>query len=146
MSSEDTFHLGVKVLLRNSTGKIMLLQVNSTRLGGESRNYWDLPGGRVQKGDSVDDTLKREVMEETGITQISRIQHISMVLSNLRIPIDNDESVGLVLSIYAGAVPDEVVVRLSDEHMAYDWFAPKKAAELLQVKYPAGFCEVVAGL
>lgn len=145
MSSEDIFHLGIKALIRNQTGEVLLMQVNPAKLNGERKDYWDLPGGRVQKGDSVEDTLKREVLEETGIAEITNIQPVSMVLSHLRIP-TSDETVGLVLSIYACNVPDNVEVVLSEEHMAYDWFAPKKAAELLQVKYPSGFCDAVAGL
>jgi 8-oxo-dGTP pyrophosphatase MutT (NUDIX family) len=36
--------------------------------------YWDLPKGHVEKGESFDFTAIREVVEETGLTQIS-IQH-----------------------------------------------------------------------
>jgi 8-oxo-dGTP diphosphatase len=146
MNSEDVFHLGVKALILNHVGNILLVQVNPAKLNGVRKDYWDLPGGRVQKGDSVEDTLKREVLEETGITQITNIKPVSMVLSNIRIPIGEDKSVGLILSVYACTVPDDVAVALSDEHLAYDWFTPTKAAELLQIKYPEDFCEVIARL
>lgn len=147
MSSEDIFHLGVKALLRSKKGEVLLLQVNPAKLGGgERRSYWDLPGGRVQKGSSIDDTLRREVLEETGITELTNIHAVNMILSNLRIPIGEDESVGLVLSVYACSVPDNVPITLSDEHVAHDWLAPKEAAELLRVKYPGNFCEAIAKL
>ncbi len=48
--SEDIFHLGIKALIRNSEDMILLLQVNPKALDGPKRDYWDLPGGRVQKG------------------------------------------------------------------------------------------------
>ncbi len=146
MSIEDVFHLGIKALIRNQKGEVLLMQVNLAKLGGERKDYWDLPGGRVQKGESVEDTLQREVLEETGIAEITNIQPVNMVLSNLRIPVDNEETVGLILSIYACSVPDDIKVILSEEHIACGWFAPMKAAELLQVKYPSDFCDVVAGL
>lgn len=56
---EDIFHLGIKALLRNEEGRVLLLKVNPKKLRGEQRDYWDLPGGRIQKGDSVLDTLRR---------------------------------------------------------------------------------------
>jgi len=54
---EDCFHLGVKVLLYDSEGRVLLLKKGP---------YWDLPGGRLQKGETLMETLQREVEEETG--------------------------------------------------------------------------------
>lgn len=145
MNTEDIFHLGVKALIRNQEGDILLMQVNPAKLRGQEKDYWDLPGGRVQKGDSVEDTLRREVLEETGIADITAIEPVQMVLSNIRIPVES-YSVGLILSVYNCTAPLNSVVVLSSEHTAYNWFAPKKAAELLQVKYPAAFCDIVKEL
>lgn len=142
--SEDSFHLGVKALLRDKDDKILLLRVNPEKLEGKG-DYWDLPGGRVQKGHSVAATLKREVAEETGITDITETKELGMVLSNIRIPI-GDKTVGLILAIYECTAPGNSTVAISDEHVAYDWFDPKKVAELLAVKYPAHFCALIAKL
>jgi 8-oxo-dGTP pyrophosphatase MutT (NUDIX family) len=144
--SEDSFHLGIKALIRNNEGKVLLLQVNPAKLHGERKNYWDLPGGRVQKGHTVLDTLKREVAEETGIIDIQATKDIGMVLSNIRIPFGEGDTVGLILGVYKCEVAEGSNIVLSDEHVAYDWFAPKEAADLLTVKYPKRFCELVANL
>jgi len=112
MSSEDIFHLGIKALIRNQTGEVLLMQVNPAKLNGTRKDYWDLPGGRIQKGDSVEDTLKREVLEETGIVEITNIQPVGMALSNLRIPMGNDESVGLILSVYVCTVPSNTSIKM----------------------------------
>ncbi len=144
--NEDIFHLGVKALIRNEAGDVLLLQVDPARLRDEDREYWDLPGGRVQKKQSVLETLKREVAEETGMTELQTVKPLGIFLSNLRIPLGGGESVGLILSIYECKVPPAVLVTLSEEHIAYKWFSPKQAGELLGVKYPAEFCQVVAGL
>ena len=96
------------------------------------------------EGDPIEDTLRREVVEETGIVTITNIQPVSMVLSNIRIPIGANETVGLILSVYACTIPDNADIVLSDEHIAYEWFTPKETAELLQVKYPPDFCRAIA--
>lgn len=140
---EDSFHLGIKGLIRNNNGKILLLQVNPAVMDG--KDYWDLPGGRVEKGHTVLDTLQREITEETGITGVENPKEVGMVLSNIRIPV-GDDSVGLILGIYECTIAPGSTITLSDEHIASEWFEPKKAAELLAVKYPAHFCELIAGL
>lgn len=142
---EDTFHLGVKALIRNEQGDILLLQVNSARLNDDKNEYWDLPGGRVQRGHTVLDTLRREVEEETGVKEIDGTRQIGMVLSNIRIPV-GDESVGLILSIYECNIPKDIPITISDEHLGYKWFSPAHAAHLLGVKYPVEFCEQVERL
>lgn len=143
--SEELFHLGIKGLIRNNEGKILLLKVNPAMLQGRG-NYWDLPGGRVQKGQDVEETLRREIEEDTGIGKLEVVKEVGMVLSNIRIPIKEGDSVGLILGIYECPQMDGSEITLSDEHVAYDWFEPKIAAELLAVKYPKHFCELVANL
>ena len=146
MNDEDIFHLGIKALIRNKQGDVLLLQVNPAKLHGERKNYWDLPGGRVQKGDSVIDTLRREIEEETGITRIHNPVEVGMVLANIRIPLKDNVSAGLILNVYVCDVLPGTPIKLSDEHIAYDWFTPMKAAALLEVKYPEKFCSAIAQL
>lgn len=142
---EDSFHLGIKALVRNSQGKILLLQVNPAKLKAEKQAYWDLPGGRIQKDETVISTLEREVKEETGLTGLEKPVEVGMVLSNIRIPL-GDSSVGLILNIYSVQAPESATIAISDEHIAYDWFAPAEAAAMLRVKYPDAFCDKIAQL
>ena len=137
---EDCFHLGVKALIQNNSNQILLLRVNLAKLKGTKEAYWDIPGGRVQRGDDVASTLKRELKEEIGITSIKKFTPFSMVLSNIRIPID-DGDVGLILAAYLCEVATDPTINLSDEHTEYRWFAPAEAAQLLRVKYPPEFTE-----
>lgn len=143
--SEDLFHLGVKGLIRNAQGDVLLLQVNPAKLSNERQPYWDLPGGRVQKGQTVSDTLQREIEEETGIKAISQVTEVGMVLSNIRIPV-GDDSVGLILGVYSCEIASDSVIVISDEHSAYQWFGPQEAAQKLAVKYPQSFCATIAAI
>jgi 8-oxo-dGTP diphosphatase len=135
MSKEDSFHLGVKALIPNHEGKLLLLQ----------RNDWDLPGGRIQKNESLESALKREVYEETGLQNITRISPFVMTLSSIRIPLQK-EDVGLIFAIFLCAISIETPIRLSHEHLHFDWFDPSKAAELLAKNFPYELTEKIAQL
>ncbi|MBM3196240.1 MAG: NUDIX domain-containing protein [Chlamydiae bacterium] len=58
----DKFHLGIYAIIEKE-GKILL--VEKTR--GPYWGKWDLPGGRPIHGETIFETLFREVKEETGI-------------------------------------------------------------------------------
>jgi 8-oxo-dGTP diphosphatase len=143
---EDVYHLGIKALIRNGAGQIMLLQVNPKELSGDNPPYWDLPGGRIQRGETVLDALKREVEEETGLTDIVVGQNLGMILSNIRIPLKRQSDIGLILSIYECKIPANADLTLSFEHLAHRWCSPKQAAELLGHKFPDEFLAKIAGL
>ncbi|HEU5186945.1 MAG TPA: NUDIX domain-containing protein [Candidatus Saccharimonadales bacterium] len=136
--SEDTFHLGVKALIRNGEGKILLLQVNKKQLSKTTEAYWDIPGGRVQRGELPQAALRREVHEETGIDVLENIRPFAMTLSNIRIPQESGD-VGLILWAFTCYAPVLETVELSSEHVAHDWFEPVEVMQKLSFKYPLDF-------
>jgi len=142
----DNFHLGVKAIIRNRKGEILLLKVNLGELKGyKGSAYWDLPGGRMRKGETTEATLKRELKEETGITLVKNLKPFSMTLSNQRIPTAAGD-VGLILASFLCEVDSVGKIIISKEHTDMKWFSPSKAAELLQVKYPKEFTEKIKTL
>jgi 8-oxo-dGTP diphosphatase len=56
---DSYFQVSVKGLFFNGENKLMLMH--------EKSGYWDLPGGRIQKGENFIAALQREVEEETGL-------------------------------------------------------------------------------
>lgn len=140
MAGEDNFHLGLKGLIRNGDGKILLLRVNTAQLSGAKRSYWDIPGGRINRGEIAEDALRREIQEETGISEVANLQPFSMTLSNIRIPQKDGKDVGLILWVFTcDAVSHQVV--LSDEHTEMGWFNLPQVVENLQFKYSPLFLE-----
>lgn len=138
---EDSFHLGVKAIIRNSKGEVLLLKTNPQTLKGYSGEpYWDIPGGRIHKGSSVEETLKRELQEETGITSLNSMKPFAMVLSKVRIPVEGGD-VGLILSSYICDVGAVQNIEISNEHTEAQWFTPQEASSLLSIKYPVEFVE-----
>ena len=61
--------LGVRVLVQNPQGEILL--VKHTYVPG-----WHLPGGGVDHGEDVETAAKREVYEETGISELESLELI----------------------------------------------------------------------
>lgn len=140
-SKEDCFHLGVKALILNTERKVLLLERNHTVKG----MYWDIPGGRLQKGESQIDTLFREVKEETGLGNFSEVHPFTMTLTDIRIPIAG-EDVGLIFSIFLVKVSETFNPVLSDEHISFQWLPLKQVSEKLQKQYPNVFIEKLSQL
>ncbi len=52
----------------NESGEVLLIH---------RRGYWDLPKGKIEKGETVEAAAVREVEEETGLTNITITQSVS---------------------------------------------------------------------
>ena len=59
---KDTRHLGVYGVIINDN-KVLLIKKSRGAYTGQ----YDLPGGSIEHGEKPSETLKREIMEETGM-------------------------------------------------------------------------------
>lgn len=89
--------------------------------GGE---YWNFPKGRKESGEGDLQTAKRELLEETGITNIQIIPDFefsydydfdSVIENGIR------EKVYKTVKFFLGQVKEAEVV-ISDEHLDFGWF------------------------
>ncbi len=143
---EDCFHLGAKALLQNTEGKLLLLQKNPKEPPQNVECLWDLPGGRINRGESLEEALKREVFEETGLNSMTQIESFTMVLSDSRIPLQEGD-VGLIYAVYLCHILDEnPTIQLSDEHLRSIWVSPREAAGLLKGVCPAQLINKISQL
>lgn len=133
---EQLFYLGLKALIRNKIGQILLVQEDprDNPFDSVKGEYWDLPGGRIQKGETPDQAFNRELLEELGVNNVTKGNLISSVISNLYSEIEGHK-IGRILFIYE-VDGDFSKITLSDEHTSVNWFTPLEAAKFLKVKYP----------
>lgn len=106
--------------------KILLLKVRSKSSHDASK--WEIPGGKVKKGEFFDDALRREYMEETGL-EITIESLLSAIQNNYTACKTNEQvkSIQLIMKVTA----DVDVVSISREHDDYRWFTKKEVKELL---------------
>ena len=123
-NQEALFHLSSKIILFNEQNKILLLKIF-----WNDQFFWELPGGRVQLGETDLQALRRELFEETGITKTDSIEHLLMIRSKLK-PIAKYNFVGLIFSIFCGKILSSDVT-LSNDHFDFIWATQEQAAELL---------------
>jgi 8-oxo-dGTP diphosphatase len=136
------FNVGIKGLVENAEGKILVLKSSLKGHRLPTKVYWDIPGGRIEEGEQILEVLKREIEEETGITKIHGPELFTVVISNHEIPFE-DKILGLVLIVYKVNIPKNSKIKLSDEHTAYEWVDKAEAAKRLGHKYPAEFTQLL---
>jgi len=107
---DRTFFIAVKALLFYD-GKFLLVK-RSDRARDEHQ-YWELPGGRLEFGETPEQALTRELMEETGLS--ARI--VSMLQTWNFFRGDDTQIVGITYLCEA----DSDHVQLSSEHDAFAW-------------------------
>jgi len=141
----DTFQLGIKALIRNRKGEILVLKSNPNYkyITSKKSAYWDLPGGRLHKDNSIEETLRREVMEEVRIKDIKIEKLLDASISKHR----PEKNLGLILFTFLCSIADTNVIKfMDDEHIDFKWCSPKKAASLLNNKFSDTLCEAVRNL
>jgi len=130
--NEDLFFLGVKALIINESHELLVLK--------NHKGFWDLPGGRVAKGETLEETLARELSEEVGI-KINNAFYLGTALSNIRITIGNLNA-GLIIRLYHVTAPSTEAIVLSDEHISFHWLPMESALSLFKERFSEQFLQI----
>ncbi|WP_130802315.1 NUDIX hydrolase [Acinetobacter ihumii] len=107
MAFSDFYRVGAHAVITNSENKVLLLKASY------ANQSWGLPGGGVDPDETILQALLRECQEELGVTvQVA-------YLSGIYLHTDIQAHV----SIFRCYLPEHANIVLSDEHLAYQFFA-----------------------
>ncbi|MCF0226279.1 MAG: NUDIX domain-containing protein [Methanobrevibacter sp.] len=116
---EKPYGLTMRGIIKNQTGEILLLKRHPQSYYGADK--WELPGGKVDKGEFFDEALLREITEETGLT--AKIGDFCEAIQE-----DYPHKRTVQIIMYLKDVKGEL--KISDEHIDYKWVLESKIREL----------------
>jgi dATP pyrophosphohydrolase len=107
---------------RGEAARVLVLQRNKNT----SRGLWSLIMGRLEKGESAAEAIRREVAEETGIA-VEALYTTGCVDTYFSAGANAIE----MMPIFAVPFAEEPKVTLDHEHLAYRWLSFAEAIEVL---------------
>jgi 8-oxo-dGTP diphosphatase len=114
--------------------KILILRESGDYDDGTNEGSFDIPGGRVNPGQRFDESLRREIKEETGLN----IAIGNPFFVNEWRPQKNGEQWQIV-GIFFECQADTDQITLSQDHDKFKWIDPKefKNYNLIENLHPA---------
>ena len=100
--------VAVKAVIRNKVGKFLIVK---------EKDRWQAVGGRLDKGEKLEEGLRRETLEETGITDIKvgKVIHVDEWFSK------PEGELKHIVALFFLCDTNTDAVTLSSEHNDYAW-------------------------
>ncbi len=105
--------VAVKAVIKDRSGKFLIVCENGR---------WQAVGGRLEKGEKLEDGLRREVQEETGIAdiEVGKIIHVDEWFSK------PEGELKHIVALFFLCKYNGEDIKLSDEHQEYAWVSADK--------------------
>ncbi len=115
-------------------GKVLTLRESPQYVDGSNKGKYDVVGGRVTPGEKYDESLQREVQEETGI----KIKIGQPFFVNESWPVVRGEQWQIVRIFFKCTTTSDKVI-LSEDHDDFQWIDPLKYKDSKMIKnlFPA---------
>jgi len=118
------------IIFRREEGKIYYLLLHYPGFRGP-KSHWDLPKGHIEKGEKLEDTVKREIEEETGLKEIEFLKGFKETIKYFFKW--KSKNILKFVTFYL-AETKTGNVKVSFEHLGFEWFPYEKALERLTFK------------
>ena len=136
----DRIGVSVGALLHDGHGKLMLQQRGPK--ARDERGRWDLCGGAVEFGDTIEDTIRRELKEELNL--VPKSMEFLVAYDSHRVS-DKDEKMHWVTIIYAVQIdPSKVKINEPDKIAETRWFTADTLPNPLHSQFFKSFDVAVA--
>lgn len=115
--------VGAVVVIVDSDGRLLLEERKFPK------DLWGLPGGLMELGESTEDTAKREVLEETGLTV--KALHLINVYSGPQhfvVAENGDEFYVVTVAYFSDSYHGELIVD-KKESLSFKFFSPEELPE-----------------
>jgi 8-oxo-dGTP diphosphatase len=119
-----------RALIIDQNGRVLVLKRSDDSSSNPGK--WELPGGKPNKGESFEDSFRREVLEETGFTIM--IQQSAGTADQL-VSGHHVVHVIMIASIQSGGLA------ISDEHSSFQWVEMKELGDLDKADWFARYCQ-----
>src|SRR3989344_3594248 len=129
----DKLFAAVKAFIIND-GRVLILKESSKYQDGSNVGKWDVVGGRVKPGERFDESLIREIKEETGLKiKIGKPFAVNEWRPNVR------GEQWQIIATFFECFSDSDEVNLSEDHEDFKWINPKdyKKYNLIETNWPA---------
>jgi tRNA(Arg) A34 adenosine deaminase TadA/ADP-ribose pyrophosphatase YjhB (NUDIX family) len=110
----------VGAMVERADGRILVVRTHKWR------GRFGLPGGKVERGEPLEEALGREIREETGLS----IRDIRFVAAQDSIDAPEFHRLGHMVLLNYHCRTDEVDVRLNEEAQSFLWVTPAEALSL----------------
>ena len=130
MAKDIVLKVAAKAVITDGKGRILLVREASTYDEGTNIGRYNIPGGRLNPGESYEYGLQREIKEELGL----EIDYLyPLYIGEWRPVIKNVPY--QIIGIFSVCSVKNKKITLSKEHDSYLWINPKIASEI-DIMYP----------
>ena len=117
------------VIFRRENSKIFYLLLHYPGASHRAeKDYWDFPKGHIERGEKIEETVKREVFEETGLKDIEILPGFKETI-NYFFKFEGKNILKFVTFFLAQT--KEKDVKISFEHIGYEWLPYEEAIKRL---------------
>lgn len=119
------------VIFRKEGNEIYYLLLHYPSTSKTPRPYWDFPKGHIEKGEKIEDTVRREVREETGLTDIKFVEGFKEWIKYF-FKFKGKNIFKIVTFLLTETKTKEV--KISFEHIGHEWLPYEPALDRLTFK------------